>query len=220
MPASSLGKNPPRGAGCANSPSRPSLPTGLLSSRGIAPSSDRSAAQAGSHDGSLPALCGADANGDAKPGRPLGDDAGDCGKIGAPQGFTRMDAPREKGQPVGSKADGEPPSVVNGNVSLGEFGNCDIGAPACAGDKKGSPRGSLSVRWRVERGTLGRVNQLRQNRAECERTPGLRRLTAPSSGLQQTRKNPARFPGRVKLIRACADKNADLRNQPGSARTS
>jgi hypothetical protein len=98
MPASSVGKNPPWGVGCAKSPSRPSLPTGLLSCLGMAPSRDRLAIHpSGRSEESESALGGAAAG---AIGHEIGGgllDSGDAGSCGKPHGFAPMDGPKDSG---------------------------------------------------------------------------------------------------------------------------
>jgi len=154
----------------ASFPSRPSLPTGLFSCRGIAPNSERLAIhQSGSRDGTLLALCDRvnDANGDANNGRPLNDDGNVWVKTGAPQVFTRMGAPTENGQPVGTYGDVTPSSsAAEGDGSSNEFGNCDMGAPLVRVKK--SPVRGLRVAGSAagqRRQTLRRA----RNRIECGR---------------------------------------------------
>jgi hypothetical protein len=185
MPISSLGKNPALGGGSAKRPSKPSLPTGLFSSRGIAPRRERFAIQSGNRDGELVTLCdgghGDGVNGNPNGGMPLGNDADARGNVGAPQVFKGIGAPKENGQPVGALLKvGSPPGALGFDQSSGESGNWDIGASLCAGDKKGSPRGAFRL--------VGICFRLERVSKRCSRRQPLRHFGHE--------KAPARFPGR------------------------
>jgi len=97
----------------------------------------------------------------------------------------RTGAPGQNGQPVGARGDIES-SPGPAGVSSNEFGNCDIGAPVRAGDKKAPGGGSLSVRWRMGRSQPAEIDSggLRSGFPDCG---AWRRLDPEYGGHAKTR---------------------------------